>query len=74
MEIKSEDLAYDFLKFCIERPHLRFWQALNAWSNKAYIYVSKKPIDSPYLADTYYFSNKKVKEDVEERKGQRNHE
>lgn len=63
---RSGAVLYDFVKFCVNNPDLRFWQALRAWTRVNFILTSAHPISDierglgseSGLRDTFYWENK----------------
>ena len=57
---KSFKPLMSFIQFCIERPELRFWQALVAWKKVDKIYIQRydKKVDDEVLEDTFYLKGK----------------
>ena len=59
VEMKSDYLLSDFIRYCIEHQEQRFWQALKSWSGADSIeYVKVIDADNSKMTDTYYFENK----------------
>jgi hypothetical protein len=50
----------DFIKYCVDNPELRFWQALRNWSDYNFIYLSNNRADNPYVTfeDPFYWEDK----------------
>ena len=42
-KIKSSEILLDFMKFCVENPEYRFWQALYVWCGKPIRIGDKDP-------------------------------
>ncbi len=56
---KNKDLLTDFIKYCVDHPQERFWQALRNWSGFAFVGVSNSLINGkPVYHDTFYFEEK----------------
>lgn len=52
--------AEEFVEFCKQNPTMRFWQALSAFTKKAFILTAiSKTINDDYigLTDTFYESD-----------------
>ncbi len=64
-KMRSEKLLSDFLKYCVDNPELRFWQALRNWSGANFIYLSNMELSQIgevpkglKIEDTFYFEHK----------------
>lgn len=40
--VKSRELLWDFMEYCLKNPELRFWQALVNWSSFNYLFGSQQ--------------------------------
>ena len=69
MKNKNEKVLADFIKFCLNHPELRFWQALRSWAKVGFILTSThfdaEMFDKDWLRamkvkiyDTYYWTGK----------------
>lgn len=57
--MKNKKLLFSFIWYCLTNgQHMRFWQALAAWS-QSIIYQGKGPMQKP--VDTFYMEVKNEK-------------
>ncbi len=58
MDSKNIEKLKSFYEYCIANPDLRFWQALQCWSDYDKIYGESydKDVDSNTLKDTFYIT------------------
>jgi len=59
--MKSRKLLSNFIKYCMDNPNQRFWQALVNWSGYGRIFVLKMGIVINYndeLEDVFYKEGK----------------
>lgn len=54
---KNQKLLADFILYCVEHPHERFWQALRNWSGFNFVWVSSTH-ETHTLQDSFYFEGK----------------
>jgi hypothetical protein len=59
METRNSETLLDFIRYCIEHPHERFWQALRNWAGQDFILFSNfAPHDfgkaDGWLKDTFH--------------------
>ena len=55
-DVKSRELLWEFMDYCIKNPEQRFWQALRNWSSFAKIYGE---VDGgAEMIDTFYEDKK----------------
>ena len=58
---KNRKILLDFIKYCVNHPDERFWQALRNWSGFHYIFSCRVPkeVARDYdLHDTFYLEEK----------------
>ena len=53
--LRSEPVLTEFVQYCKNHPHQRFWQALRNFSNFPYIFAANQAGD---CQDTYYWEGK----------------
>lgn len=59
VSMKSEVQLSEFIRYCLEHPELRFWQALRNWSEADSIQYFKIIDDvTSKMSDTFYWENK----------------
>jgi len=62
--MKSRKLLSSFIKYCLDNPDQRFWQALRNWSGYNFIYGSNaeknmaEVCSRNFLEDTFYKEGK----------------
>lgn len=49
----------DFIRYLVDHPDERFWQAVRNFSGKGFVYVSDKLTDDPEIEDTFYWEGEK---------------
>lgn len=57
MKNKNLELLDSFVRYCIEHPQERFWQALRNWCGWSFVYVGEELLDFDGLParDTFYW-------------------
>lgn len=53
---KNSELLGSFVRYCLENPEMRFWQALNNWSGVPNLVVMD--INGKMVRDTFYWENR----------------
>ena len=53
---KNNKLLLSFTKYCLRHPEMRFWQALNNWSELPNLVVMN--INGKIARDTFYWTKK----------------
>ena len=57
--MRSSSVLLSFIRYCINHPEERFWQALRNWANVPYIFIGDH-LGSEVQGgrDTFYFTQK----------------
>lgn len=66
MPTRNSEILASFVEFCVNRPDLRFWQALHIWSEIGFILATKgkkewrdsEPWDSNTIESTFYWEGR----------------
>jgi hypothetical protein len=60
MATRNSETLRDFIDYCIDHPHERFWQALRNWAGWHLVLVSNDSdaVDNPAIEDTFWWEGK----------------